>query len=88
MVCEAVLHWFTMSRNITLSLPDELVRKAKVLAAQRDTSVSALVASLLEHLVDRSSGYDEAWADEEAAMTRGVLEVGEVTWSRSDLHER
>lgn len=77
-----------MSRNITLSLPDELVRKAKVLAAQRDTSVSALVASLLEHLVDDGSGYDDLWASEQAVMTRGVLRVGEVSWSRSDLHER
>lgn len=83
-----MLRCITVSRNVTLSLPDELVRKAKVLAAQRDTSVSALVASLLEHLVDDASGYDDLWASEEAVMTRGVLRVGEVTWSRSDLHER
>ena len=38
------------NRNITLSLPEELVRKAKVIAAERDTSVSALVAELVEHL--------------------------------------
>lgn len=37
--------------NITLSLPDELIRRAKMLAAQRETSVSALVAGLLTELM-------------------------------------
>lgn len=83
-----MLHCLTVSRNITLSLPDELVRKAKVLAAQRDTSVSALVASLLEHMVGDAAEYDELWANEEAVMAQGVLRVGELTWSRDELHER
>lgn len=83
-----MLHCFTVTRNITLSLPDEVVRRAKVLAAQRDTSVSALVASLLEHLVGDAAPYDELWAQEEAMMAEGVLRVGGVTWSRDDLHER
>jgi plasmid stability protein len=36
------------ARNITLSLPDDLIRKAKAHAAQRNTSVNALVRKLLE----------------------------------------
>lgn len=83
-----MLHCLTVTRNITLSLPDELVRKAKVMAAQQDTSVSAMVAALLERLVGDTVGYDELWADEEALMARGVLRVGELTWSRTDLHTR
>lgn len=77
------------SRNITLSLPEELVRKAKVLAAERDTSVSALVAELITHLVGGSSDYAQAWAEEEALMERGdALRVGDITWSRAELHDR
>lgn len=35
--CDPVLHRFTVAaRNITLSLPDEVVRHAKILAAQRE----------------------------------------------------
>jgi hypothetical protein len=71
-----------------LSLPDELVRKAKVLAAQRDTSVSALVGGLLEQVVGQVEDYDEMWAAEEAAMEAGLLKVGEITWTRDQLHER
>jgi len=76
------------NRNITLSMPDELVRGAKVLAATRDTSVSALVAELLRQVVGDIQDYDSAWRAEEAVMEEGVLEVGEVTWSRDDLHTR
>ncbi|MCC7078411.1 MAG: hypothetical protein IT198_14915 [Acidimicrobiia bacterium] len=77
-----------MARNITLSLPEELVRRAKILAAEQDTSVSALVASLLEQMVGDSSDYDDLWAREEGVMQSGVLRVGDMTWSRDDLHER
>jgi hypothetical protein len=36
------------ARNITLSLPDDLTRKAKVHAAQRNSTVNTLVRKLLE----------------------------------------
>jgi hypothetical protein len=77
-----------MTRNVTLSLPDELVRRAKVFAAERDTSVSALVVSLLNQLLGDVEDYDELWAQEEAVMTAGALQVGRVTWNREDLHRR
>lgn len=75
------------SRNVTLSLPDDLVRRAKVLAAQRDTSLSALVGSLLDEALGRTE-YRAAWAEEEAVMASGPLVVGTVTWSRDELHRR
>jgi hypothetical protein len=37
-------------KNITVAVPDETYRSARVWAAQRDTSVSAVVARLLETL--------------------------------------
>lgn len=77
------------NRNITLSLPEELVRKAKVLAAERDTSVSALVAELVEHLAGGVDDYGTAWEKEVARMSGGTdMQVGNVTWTRDDLHSR
>jgi hypothetical protein len=76
------------SRNITLALPDELIRRARVLAAERETSVSALVASLLAELVGEVDDYERLWAEEEEAMAAGALVVGDVTWSRDQVHER
>jgi hypothetical protein len=77
------------TKNITLSMPEELVRRAKVLAAQRDMSVSSLVARLLEQLVGDVRDYDEAWELERRKMSAGIgLELGPTTWSRDELHER
>ncbi|RAV18345.1 hypothetical protein DQP55_02515 [Mycolicibacterium sp. GF69] len=77
------------SKNITLSMPEELVRRAKVLAAQRDMSVSNLVARLLEQLVGDVRDYDEVWEGERRLMGEGLgLRMGPITWSRDELHER
>lgn len=76
------------TKNITLSMPEELVRRAKVLAAQRDMSVSSLVARLLEQLVGDVRDYDEAFELERHKMGAGLLEIGPITWTRDELHER
>ena len=39
------------TRNISLSLPEDVLREAEVMAAQKGTSVSALLASALSELV-------------------------------------
>src|SRR6266536_2562709 len=48
-------------RNLTLQLDEDVIRRAKVLAAKRGTSVSGLVARELEHLVAQDARYVEAW---------------------------
>ena len=40
-----------VSRNITLSLPEETLQEVKIIAAKRNTSVSALLGGMLEELV-------------------------------------
>ena len=77
-----------MPRNVTLTLPSELVRRAKIAAAARDTSLSALIAEYLERLTG-DDDYDDVWRHERSLMQRGLpMVVGEVTWSRDDVHER
>lgn len=77
------------TKNVTLSVPEDLLRRAKVLAAQQDTSVSALVTALLEQAVGSGVDYATAWQVEEDLMSRGVgLRVGDVTWTRTELHTR
>ncbi|MGI8534898.1 MAG: DUF6364 family protein [Mycobacteriales bacterium] len=77
------------SRNITLSLPADLVRRAKVIAATRDTSVSALVADYLSSLTEDEDDYERLWRDERQLMAQGLsMRVGKLTWSRDDVHER
>jgi predicted transcriptional regulator len=78
------------TRNVTLSVPEALIRKAKVLAAQRETSVSRLLTEALADLVAREEGYTQAQRRHLALLRRGLrLDThGRASWSREALHER
>jgi hypothetical protein len=78
------------NQNITLSLPEEDLREARVLAARHGTSVSQLLARMLRETVERETGYDTA-KEHSLALLRTGMDLGtsgRITWSRDDLHER
>ena len=77
-----------MKTNITLKLDRELLRRAKVLAAQRDTSVSALVAEQLEKAVRERDGYEQAKRRALAILKKGFDLGYKPPASRDELHER
>lgn len=77
-------------RNLTLSLPEETVRAVKILAAKRDTSVSAMVSDALEALVREESGYELARRNFMRVAEQG-FDLGthdRISSSRDELHER
>lgn len=78
----------TSKANITLRLDAEVIREARVLAAEEGTSVSRLLADKLEQLVRGHKAYDAAHRRAVARM-RAARSLG---WrkpaSRADLHER
>ena len=78
------------SRNVTLALPEELLRRLKILAAQRDTSISALLTTVLSELVDQEDGYAEARDATIRDLERGydLGTRGQITWTRDSLHDR
>jgi hypothetical protein len=78
------------SQNITLSLPQEDLRRARILAAERGTSVSRLLAGLLSELVGRETGYAQARRRslEVLAEARDLGTGGRIRSSRDELHER
>ncbi len=78
----------TKKQNLTISLSPQTIRKAKVLAAQRSTSISALVAEQVEALVDADEAYERAAASAIARMKRGFHLGGGPLVSRDELHER
>ncbi len=78
------------NQNITLSLPEEDLRRARILAVTRHTSVSKLLAGLLRDLVERDSGYAAARerAIESMAGSSDLGTGGHLRGSRDELHER
>ena len=49
-----------MKRNVTVQLDEDVIAKIKVLAAQRGTSISALVAEKIDELVGEDAEYQAA----------------------------
>jgi hypothetical protein len=79
-----------VNRNITLSLPEEDLQQARILAARRGTSVSRLLTTTLREIIENDSGY--TLAKERSLMRLGdpgnLGTGGRIGWSRDELHER
>ena len=77
-------------RNLTLSLPYPLVRRAKEMAVREDRSLNDYVRAAIEERIDRSSGYTKAKKRQLASLERGLGlgTKGRRPAVRADLHER
>jgi len=62
----------------------------KLVAAKRDTSISALLTATLSELADQEEGYAEARDAMLADLVQGYAlgTQGMIAWSRDSLHER
>jgi predicted transcriptional regulator len=74
--------------NITLKLDVDLLRAVKVVAAQRGTSVSALLTERLADIVRQEDLYEQAMKRSIARMKEGWALGWKKPKSRDELHER
>jgi len=77
-----------VKQNVTVSLSRQTLRKAKVLAARRDTSISGLLAQQIEKLVGEDEAYEQAKRQALALLDQGFHLGGVIRASRDELHER
>lgn len=77
-------------QNVTLSLPKDILQKAKILSIKRETSLSGLLTEVLTEIVNQSDRYEIAKKNHLALLEKGVNfgSNGQATWTRDDLHER
>ena len=77
-------------RNVTLSIPKALLKKAKTLAVMKDRSLSDLLRETLEEKAEEETGYQRAKERQIALMEKGfnLGTKGRITISREELHER
>ena len=77
--------------KVTLTLDDDLVKKVRKIAAERDTTFTGMVRDYLEKMaaVEAASGRKRR---ERAALERSFetiqVHIGKPTWTRADLHVR
>lgn len=75
-------------KNITVTVDDETYRKARIKAAERDTSVSALVKQFLNRLAAGESQAERLLSDERALRERIQNFRAADRLSRDELHDR
>jgi hypothetical protein len=77
-------------QNVTLSLPELLLRKFRVYAAERNQSMTALMTEAIRRMLDEQ--------DSQEAAKRRLLERihnapnrgpgGTISWTRDEIYER
>jgi hypothetical protein len=78
------------TQNITLAIPKDLLRKAKILAVQKNSSLSGLLTQTLAEMVSRAEDYEQA-RQRSLSMLKSGFDLGtqgQITWKREELHER
>jgi hypothetical protein len=75
-------------KNITVSVDEDIYRKARIKAAERDTSVSALVKRFLSELVGDESDADRLRREERELRERITSFRAADRLTRDDVHNR
>jgi predicted transcriptional regulator len=80
----------SVHKNVTLSLPEALLRRFRIYAASRNQSMTSLMAEAIREIMDRDADSVKAkrrfLGRIERAPDRGT--GGAIRWSREELHER
>ena len=79
-----------MKQNVTLALPADTIRRLKVLAAERGSSISRMLTEQLEEILERDDVYERATRRILSHFEQGfeLGTGGRRTWTRDELHER
>jgi len=75
-------------KNITVSLDDETYRRARMIAAQRDTSVSALVKRFLNELGSGETEFERLRREEQEIRARITSFSASENVPRDELYDR
>jgi plasmid stability protein len=75
-------------RNITVSIPDDVYRRARIRAAERGSSVSALVAEHLRSLADDDAEFARLEALQDRVLADIALFRGGDRLTREQVHDR
>jgi hypothetical protein len=77
-------------QNVTLSLPKEVLKKGKILAAEKGISLNELVKQLIQMNAQEEEGYRGSAERQTKRMKEGIElgTKGKISWRRDQLHQR
>mgnify|MGYP001826921415 CR=1 FL=1 len=83
------IYTYTVSmKNVTLAIEEKTLREARRIAAERSTSLNAMIREFLQELTERESQADQARQRILELCEQSSAEVGPRSWNRDDLYER
>ncbi len=75
--------------NVTLAIDDDVLKKVRKLAVERNTTMTALVRTSLEQLAAREEVQrGEVIAELRELFDNGMVNIGDKRWTREELHAR
>ena len=75
--------------NITLSIDEEIVKKVRKIAIDKDTTLTAMVRDYLTSVAGSDAAARRADADKFLETFEKVSrDIGPKTWTREDLYDR
>ena len=77
-----------VKQNLTITLDSELLKAARKVALDRDTSVNQLVRNYLEQLIDATDQHTENVKKLREIFRTSKARLGKITWKREDLYDR
>ena len=77
-------------KNVTLSLPEPLLRRFRIYAATRNQSMTGLMAKSIRRMIDQDVDTDRAARRfmERIENAPDRCTGGVIRWTRDELHER
>ena len=78
-----------MTKNITMAVDEDLLKKARKIAVDKNTTVTGLIRTYFTHLVEQEEKSKEVIISElEELFNYSKAIIGDKTWTRVDLYER
>jgi len=77
-------------KNVTFSLPEELLRKFRVYSAERNVSMTQLVENAIRRMIADGPSDEERRRRfmERLNNPPNLGTNGQITWTRDEIHER
>lgn len=75
-------------KNLTLRIEEPTLNKARKIAAERSTSVNALIREYLNELIQREDRQAQARAELLELCQTSKAKIGNKNWAREDLYAR
>ena len=73
-------------KNLTLAIEENMLKEARKLAVERNTTVNAMVREFLHSVVESNVNKQSAYNRLVKKLSKGILEVGNRDWTRDELY--